>query len=412
MNNIKKEINKCLHCKKTPCKFGCPLGNDIPNLIKYINQNNYQKAYFTLSKTTIMPAICGIICPKDLQCERMCIKVLNNNHVKIGELEAYIGTYAIDNNYKIYSPKKTNYNVLVIGGGPSGLTCAAFLRRNGIKVTIIEKHNYLGGLLIHGIPDFRLNKALVNKTISNILNLGIDVIYNKELGIDFGIDDIIDKYDAIFIGIGTNLTNNLNLKNEDIDNIYGANELLENNIKLDLKNKKIIVYGCGNTAMDISRTLKRGGADVTIVYHKDINNMSASLKEYEDTKKDKVKFLFNTKIIKIIGKKKLEKIEVVNTKFDIKDNKNVLTNIKNSNYLIGCDYLIKAIGTHPNENIINSLNLALSENGLIDIDGNGKTSSPKIFSGGDVAGVKKTVAWASRSGRNAALEIIKYLKES
>ena len=159
--NIEKEINKCLKCKNTPCKFGCPLGNDIPKFIKYMKDENYQKAYYILSKTTVLPALCGLICPKDNQCERMCIKLLNNNHVKIGSIEAYLGKLALDNNFKIYSTKKTKHHVLVIGSGPSSITCAAFLRRNGIKVTIIEKHDYLGGLLIHGIPDFRLNKDLV-----------------------------------------------------------------------------------------------------------------------------------------------------------------------------------------------------------------------------------------------------------
>ena len=410
--NIKKEIDKCLNCKNTPCKYGCPLGNDIPKFIKYMKEENYQKAYFILSKTTVLSPICGLICPKDIQCERMCIKVLSNKHVKIGSIEANLGKYSLDNNYKIYSPKKTHHHVLVIGSGPSGITCAAFLRRNGIKVTIVEKHDYLGGLLVHGIPDFRLNKNLVKRVMNSIVNLGIDVIYNKELGTDFKISDVIDKYDAIFIGIGANISNNLNLDNENLENIYGANELLENNLNLNLNKKKVIVYGCGNTAMDVARKLKRLGANVTIIYRKDINHMSASNKEYMDTLNDKVKFLFNTKIIKINGNDKIDNIEVIKTKFIKDNNKETLIDINNSNYSIKCDYLIKAIGSSPDINIINNLNLDLDEKGLIDIDGNGQTSNPKIFSGGDVAGVKRTVAWASRSGRNAAYKIIEYLKES
>ena len=403
---IDKELNKCLTCKKSPCKYGCPLNNDILNIIKYLKKDNYQKAYFTLSKTTVLGALCGLICPKDIQCERMCKKVLDNNHVEIGMIEHYLSKYAIDHNYKIYSPKKTNKHVLVIGSGPASLTCAAFLRRNGIKVTIIEKHNYLGGLLVHGIPEFRLEKKLVKKVIDNIINLGIDVIYNKELGKDFTIDDVIDKYDRIFIGIGANISKELGLKKESLNNILGANELLENKLDINFKNKKVIVYGGGNTAMDMARTLKRLGARVTIIYRNNINNMKASKKEYLDTKEDKIKFLFNTNIIKLIGEKKLEKIEVINTKLN---NKNELVNIKNTNYQIKCDYLIKAIGSNSDINLLNSLNLTLDENNKIDIDGNGNTSNPKIFSGGDVAGIKSTVASASRSGRNASYEIIKSL---
>ena len=413
MKTINNELDKCLNCKNAPCKFGCPLGNDIPLFIKHMKDNNYQAAYHILSKTTVLGALCGIICPKDNQCERMCIKILNKNHVKIGKLEANLSKYALDNNFKIYSPKKTHHHVLVIGAGPSGLTCAAFLRRNGIKVTIIEKHDYLGGLLVHGIPDFRLNKQLVKRVTNEIINLGIEVIYNKEFGIDLKLEDIINKYDAIFIGIGSNISNKLNIKNENIKNVFGANELLENNPNLNFKNKKVFVYGSGNTAMDVARLLKRKEANVTIIYRKDLSNISASKKEYKDTVKSGVKFRFNTKIIDIYGQDKIDSIEVINTKL-IHDEKGIeiLQDIKNTNKKLKCDYLIKAIGQHPDEKIINSLNLKLDENGKIDIDGNGITSNPKIFSGGDIAGIKSTVAWASRSGRNAALKIIEYLKES
>ena len=405
---IKKELNKCLNCKNAPCKFGCPLGNDIPTIIKYMKSSNYQKAYHVLSKATVLGALCGLICPKDNQCERMCIKVLNKNHVKIGEIEANLAKYALNNNYKIYSPKKAHHHVLVIGSGPAGLTCSAFLRRNGIKVTIVEKHDYLGGLLVHGIPEFRLNKNLVKKVTDSIINLGIDVIYNKELGKDFTLKDVINKYDAIFLGIGANYSNNLNLNNENLENIYGANEFLENNLKLDNKHKKVIVYGGGNTAMDIANKLKKEGFKVTIIYRKDINHMSSSKKEYQDTIENGIKMLFNTKIIDIIGQDKITSIEVIKTKL-VNDK---LVDIDNSNYLIKCDYLIKAIGSHPNKDLLNQLDLKLDEKGKIDIDGNGETSNKKVFSGGDVAGIKGTVAWASRSGRNAAIKIIEYLKES
>lgn len=404
------EINKCLHCDDKLCSFGCPLGNNIPEFIQSLKHSNLEEAYQILSKTTVLPFVCGSICPHDVQCQRMCAKKFFNNSVKIGKLEAYVGKFAIDNNLTINYSKESNKNVLIIGGGPSGLTCAAFLKRSGINVTIMEKHNYLGGLLIHGIPEFRLNSEYTKKTIKQIIDLGIEVIYNQELGKDFELSDVIDKYDAIYLGIGTNFANDLNLENENLPEVIGGNELLEEKIEIDFTDKKVFVYGGGNVAMDVSRTIKRKNAkEVTVIYRKDAENMKASPKEVEDAKADGVKFLLNTKIINIIGQNNLDKIEVVKTKFITEDDKDKLIDIENSNQFLKCDYLIKAIGSHPNNKIIDNLQLELDKNGRIDIDGNGQTSNPKIFAGGDVAGIKGTVAWASRSGRNAAYEIIKIL---
>ena len=412
MNNTKKNrYFVCKNCKTSPCKFGCPLGNDIPKFIKYLKEKNYQKAYFILSKTTLLPSLCGRVCPQDTQCERMCKKVLDNNFVKIGDLEATLGDIALKNNFKVYAPKKTKHKVLVIGSGPSSLTCAGFLRRNGINVTIVEKHDYLGGLLIHGIPDFRLEKNLVKSVVDNIVNLGIEVIYNQELGKDFQLDDVINKYDAIFIGCGTNISNKLNIPGEDLLGAYGGNELLEEKIQLDNKKKNVVIIGCGNTAMDIARTLKNQGFNVNVLYRGSEDTISASPDEYEDTKKHHVKFIFNTNILKICGTNQVESIEVIKTKSQIdENNKEKLINIPDSNYLIKCDYVIKSIGSRPDKNLLDTFNLNLNEKGYIDIDGNGRTSNPKIFAGGDIAGIKSTVAWAARSGRNAAYQIIEDLK--
>ena len=404
--NILNKTKVCKNCKNPLCKFGCPLGNDIPKFIHYLKEENYQKAYHILSKTTVLPAICGIICPQEEQCQRMCLNALKDKHVEIGELEALVGQVALNNNYKIYSPKKTKHHVLVIGAGPAGLTCAAFLRRYGIKVTIYEKHDYLGGLLIHGIPDFRLDKALVNKVVNSIINLGIEVSYNKELGRDFSIDDVINNYDAIFLGIGSNISNTLKIEGEELLNVFGANGLLENNLKLDVQDKEVFIYGGGNTAMDMARIMFYKGANVSVLVRNDEKHLTASLDEYEDTK-NKVKFLFNTKVTRLIGNDILDKVEIVKTKLD----KDVLIDIENSKDELKCDYFIEAIGSHADMKILNDLNINLDNKNKIDIDGNGQTSNPKIFAGGDVSGIKSTVSWASRSGRNAAYAIIEFLKD-
>lgn len=399
----------CLNCKKKPCTTGCPLKNNIPGFIKLIKENKLKEGYDVLSKTTLLPEICGLICPKISQCEGKCIKRFSDNTVKIGLLENYLGEYARDNNWKIPSTKKTRHNVLIIGGGPSGLTCAGFLRKNGIGVTIIEKESSLGGLLTYGIPDFRLPKKLVNKTIDSILDLGIKVIYNKELGKDFLIKDVINKYDAIFIGIGSNISNSLLINNENLHGIYGGNEYLEGKIKIDTKDKTIIVCGGGNVSLDVARTLVRKNAKkVIITYRRQESDMRVDLEELELAKKEGIEFLFNTNIINILGDKKIEKVEL--TKTEIIDNK--INNIKNSNYLIKCDYLIRAIGSHTDPEILKQLPIKITNKSKILINKNGNTSNPKIFSGGDVAGCKSTVANASRSGRNAAYQIIRYLKES
>ena len=410
-NSLKKKIDVCINCKKPLCQLGCPLGNDIPKFINYLKEENYQKSFFVLSKTTVLPAICGLICPQDVQCERMCKKTLNGKSVSIGELEAYVGKYALDNNYKMYSPKKTKHHVLVIGSGPAGLTCAAFLRRAGIKVTIYEKHGYLGGLLKHGIPEFRLPENIVNKTINNIINLGIEVSYNMELGRDFTINDVIDKFDAIFIGIGGNISNHLKIPGAELTEVYGANELLENKLKLDVLNKNVVVYGGGNVAMDMARTLKRWGANVSIVYRKDKENLTASPKEYESALNDGIDFIFETCVLNLIGKKHLEKVEVCNTKLTKINDEEKLENIPNSNHFIKCDYFIEAIGSHVDNEILKNLKINLDEREQIDIDGNGHTSNPKIYAGGDVTAIHSTVSWAARSGRNAALQIIEDLKK-
>ncbi len=411
---IKKEANICLHCKKKPCTKGCPLKNNIPEFIKLIKENKLKEGYDCLSKTTILPSICGLICDKSNQCEGHCIKRFSDNLVKIGELESFLGNYALKNKWKIPSPKKTNYNVLVIGGGPAGLTCAGFLRRAGIKVTIYEKTNSLGGLLVHGIPDFRLPKNIVNATIENILNLRIKVVYNQELGKNFTIKSVLPKFDAIFLSIGGNISNTLNLPNEALEGIFGGNELLEDANRPKFKEKEIIIVGGGNVSIDVARTIIRDHPKaVTIIYRKDEEEMRVNKEEIIKAKKERINFLFQTNLVSILGDKKVEQIEVVKTKL-LKDEKNNIKvqNIEDSNYYLRCDYLIRAIGSHNDQNILKDLPLKLDEKGYIKINKYGKTTNPKIFAGGDVAGVKQTVANASLSGRNASVAIIRYLKES
>ena len=408
---VKDLLSNCASCVIKPCQIGCPLNNDITGFIKEMKNENYKGAFDILSNTTVLMSLCGRICPHFQQCQGKCVKGISYNAVEIGELESIIGDMALENNWTISAPKETKHNVAVIGGGPAGLTCAAFLRRNGIKVTIYEKHNYLGGIMVHGIPEFRLPKDLVKKVTDSIINLGIDVKYNQELGKDYTLEKIKEKYDAVFIGIGANLSNKMNIQGENTKGVYGANEILENNNHPEYKDKVVIVSGGGNVAMDISRTAKRMGAKkVVVIYRRSEAEMPADKKEIEEAKEEGVEFLFLTTITKIIGKDKVEKLELLKNELVKKENDSrpVPVPIEGSNYEIDADYVMMAIGSHPDE-YISTLNLR-QEKGRIKIDENGKTSDEKVFSGGDIAGTKGTVAWASRAGRNAAYAIIEYLK--
>ena len=409
---VKDLLSNCASCVIKPCQIGCPLNNDITGFIKEMKNENYKGAFDILSNTTVLMSLCGRICPHFQQCQGKCVKGISYNAVEIGKLESIIGDIALENNWTISVPKKTKHHVAVIGGGPAGLTCAAFLRRNGIKVTIYEKHNYLGGIMVHGIPEFRLPKDLVKKVTDSIINLGIDVKYNQELGKDYTLEKIKEKYDAVFIGIGANLSNKMNIQGENTKGVYGANEILENNNHPEYKDKVVIVSGGGNVAMDISRTAKRMGAKkVVVIYRRSEAEMPADKKEIEEAKEEGVEFLFLTTITKIIGKDKVEKLELLKNELVKKENDSrpVPVPIEGSNYEIDADYVMMAIGSHPDE-YISTLNLR-QEKGRIKIDENGKTSDERVFSGGDIAGTKGTVAWASRAGRNAAYSIIEYLNK-
>lgn len=260
----KEEAEYCLNCPVKPCSNkGCPLGNDIPQFIKAVKEEEYEKAYEILSKTTVLEAVCGRICPHMKQCEGSCVRGIKSEPVNIGELEAFIGDKAIEYNYKIgeKNDKNKNKKIAIVGGGPAGLTASAFLLKQGFSVTLYEKYNYLGGLLIHGIPEFRLPKEVVQNTVQKIIDLGLDVKYNMELGKNLSLKELEKEYDAIFLAFGANKTTKMRVKGEELQGVYGGNELLEKNIHPDYRGKKVAIIGGGNVAMDCARTIKRLGAE-------------------------------------------------------------------------------------------------------------------------------------------------------
>ena len=422
---ILEKANYCLNCKVKPCSNkGCPLGNNIPEFIKLVKEEKYKEAYKVLAQTTVLQGVCGRICPHEKQCQGSCVRGIKGNPVSIGELEAFVFDKAIlEEGYSLkecykneIKQNKKSKKVAVIGAGPAGLTCSAFLAKSGIKVTLYEKYDYLGGLLIHGIPEFRLPKDIVRKTVEQILDLGVEVKYNKELGKNLDLNQLKNEYDAIFLGIGANISSKMGCEGENLDGVYGGNELLEYNLHPNYIGKNVIVVGGGNVAMDCARTIKKLGAkSVKVVYRRAREQMPAENKEIEEAMKEGVEFLFQNNVVKIISDAdgiKVAKVELIKTELVKKaeETRLVPVNIENSNYVMDIDFVVMALGSQPSK-VVKNLGLDLNKWGNILVDDNYKTSDSKIYCGGDLAGVKGTVAWAAYSGRVAAKNIVEELKK-
>lgn len=415
MKDIKEKSEYCLNCKAKPCSKGCPLGNDIPEFIKAVKEERYEDAYNTLSETTVLQSICGRICPHEKQCQGSCVRGIKGETVSIGELEAFVGDMVIENGWKIPTERKSiDKKVAIVGGGPAGLTAAAFLRKKGFDVTIYEKHNELGGILVHGIPDFRLPRNIITKTIEKILNLGIKVKYNCELGKDISLENLKSNYDAVLLTFGANMSSKMGIEGEDLPGVYGGNELLENNNHPNYNDKIVVINGGGNTAMDTARTINKMGAKkVYVVYRRARQQMPAEQKEIEAAINEGVEFLFQNNIVRIIGDNCVEKIECIRTELVKAEGETRLkpVNIDGSNYEMHVDYVVMAVGSRPEEDLLKKINLKLNKWGYIDTSENNQTSDEKVFCAGDISGEKATVAWAAKSGRNAAENIDIYINK-
>ena len=406
---IQKYTEYCLNCPVKPCSNkGCPLNNDIPAFIKLAKEGKLKEAYMVLANTTVLGSICGRICPHLKQCEGSCVRGIKGEPVHIGEIEAYIFDEALKNKWykeiKVTDELKGK-KIAVVGGGPAGLTCASFLARSGAEVTIYEKYDKLGGILSHGIPNFRLNREILNKVIEAILNLGIKVEYGKELGKNIELDYLSQMYDAVFLSFGANIPTKMGIEGENLEGVFGGNTLLESGAHPEYKGKKVGVVGGGNVAMDCARTIKRLGAEVVyIIYRRAEKQMPAEKKEIEEAKKEGIEFLFQNNIIKIIGEKQVQGVECIKTELIKKEGetREVPVNIEGSNYKIPMDFVVMALGSEPENGIVQKLNLKLNKWRYIEVDEKHRTSKKGIYAGGDLAGDKGTIAWAARAGRDAA----------
>ncbi|MFR2535284.1 MAG: FAD-dependent oxidoreductase [Clostridia bacterium] len=417
---IQKKAEYCLNCKTKPCQKGCPLENDIPQFIQYIKEEKYKEAYQVLAKTTVLSSVCGRICPHESQCQGGCVRRLKGEPTSIGKLEAFVADKALQENYAFEEEmmNRKRQKVAVVGGGPAGLTCSAFLARKGYRVTIFEKQDTLGGILTHGIPEFRLDREVLQGSIRKILDLGIEVKYRQILGKTVTLEQLEEQYDAVFISIGANIPTKMQISGEEIEGVYGGNTLLEENKHPIYQEKTVAVIGGGNVAMDCARTIKRLGAkEVFIIYRRAQEQMPAERKEIEEAMQEGITFLFQTNVIKIIPnikQNKVEKIECIKTQLIQKegDLRPSPVDIEDSNFLLPMDYVVMAIGSVPEKTIMQSLTIEKTKKGYISVQEGYRTSHEKVFAGGDVIGQKATVAWAARSGRKAAEEIDNYIKST
>ena len=418
MENIIEEANRCLNCKVKPCSKACPLGNDIPTFIKAVKENNLEEAFNVLTQTTVLGAICGRVCPHQKQCMGSCVRGIKSNPINIGELETYVFDNALEKELKINKTEELKgKKVAVIGGGPSGITCAAFLSMNGANVTIYEKQLKLGGITRYGIPDFRLPREVIDKTVEKILSLGVEAKCNQELGKDYELVDIEKQYDAVYLSVGANVSSKMNIPGEDLDGVYGGNELLETGIHPDYTGKSVAVSGGGNVAMDAARTAKRLGAkNVYIVYRRGEQEIPARAEEVHHAKEEGIIFKLLTNPVKIEGEdgwvKSMECVEMELGEPDESGRRRPVV-IEGSNFVIETGTVIVAIGQSPNP-LIRQTTPGLDTQrwgGIIVDEDTMKTSKEGVFAGGDVVTGAATVILAMGAGKTAAKAMDEYLSK-
>lgn len=425
------EAERCLQCKKPLCIEGCPVGVPIPDFIKLILEGDYQKAALKIKEKNSLPAVCGRVCPQENQCEKLCILGKKNEPVAIGRLERFVADWEINNSVnEVKEEKTTGKKVAVIGSGPSGLTCAADLAKMGHQVTVFEALHIAGGVLVYGIPEFRLPKKIVEKEIENIRKLGVEIKVNSVIGQLWTIDELMDEegYDAVYISTGAGLPYFMEIPGENLNGVYSANEFLTRvNLMKAYKfpeyltpintGSKVAVIGGGNVAMDAARTALRLGVDKSyIIYRRSEKELPARLEEVEHAMEEGVIFNFLTSPVEILGDDNGQVRAIVCQKYELGEpddsGRRRPIPIKDSYYEIEVDAVVMAIGQGPNPLIPKATpDLVVNNKGNIVVEDNTSlTSKPGVFAGGDVVSGAATVILAMGAGKKAALDIDKYLK--
>ncbi len=423
------EAKRCLGCKHKPCVSGCPVKIDIPGFIKKVSEGDFEGAYEVIYESSSLPAVCGRVCPQETQCEAKCVRGIKGEPVAIGRLERFVADYHMKNSEtKAINIEKNGKKVAVIGSGPSGLTCAGDLAKLGYSVTIFEALHVAGGVLVYGIPEFRLPKQIVKKEIENLKSLGVEFVTNAVIGKTLTVDELFEMgFEAVFIGSGAGLPRFMNIPGENLNGVYSANEFLtrinlmkayeENSSTPIMRAKKVAVIGGGNVAMDAARCAKRLGTEETyIVYRRSMDEMPARREEVEHAEEEGIIFLTLNNPVEILGDENMFVSGMKCVKMELgepdEDGRRRPVEVSGSEYVLDVDAVVMSIGTSPNPLIRSTTEgLETDRKGcIVTKDESGLTSRTGVYAGGDAVTGAATVILAMGAGKSAAKAIDEYIK--
>lgn len=426
------EASRCLNCKKPRCVESCPVHVDIPGFISKVAAGEFREAAMVIANDSSLPSVCGRVCPQESQCEGSCVLGVKFEPVAIGKLERFVGDWAIENEDAIPAPRieRNGKRVAVIGSGPAGLACASDLAKLGYDVTVFEALHEYGGVLVYGIPEFRLPKErIVAKEVESVRKLGVHFEKDVIVGHTMTVDDLLDNegFDAVFVGSGAGLPRFMGIEGENLNGVFSANEYLTRANLMHAydshydtpiyQGSRVVVVGGGNVAMDAVRTAKRLGADAVIVYRRSEAELPARVEEVHHAKQEGIEFRMLTNPVRVLGDDSgkvvgLECVEMELGEPDESGRRSPKAK-EGSNFTIDCDVVIMALGTSPNP-LIKSTTKGLETNrrGCIVADEDGRTSREGVFAGGDAVTGAATVILAMGAGRKAAKAIHDYLNHS
>ena len=425
------EAKRCLNCRQHPCVSGCPVNVRIPEFIAKVAEGEFEEAYKIITSTNSLPAVCGRVCPQEHQCEGKCVRGIKGESVGSGRLERFVADWHAahaDPNAKIEKPVSNGHRVAVVGSGPAGLTCAGDLARMGYEVTVYELFHKAGGVLVYGIPEFRLPKAIVAREVAALEEMGVKIVTDAVIGRAISIDELLTEegFEAVFLGSGAGLPRFLGIPGENLLGVYSANEFLtrinlmkayREDYDTPIKHHKCVaVVGAGNVAMDAARCAKRLGAEhVYVVYRRGMEEVPARKEEVHHAQEEEVEFKLLTNPVRVIGDEKgyvtgIECIKMELGEPDEKGRRRPMP-VEGSNFVLEVDAMIDALGTSPNPLLrMTTPGLEADKHGCLIADEKGKTTHEGVFAGGDAVTGAATVILAMGAGKTAATAIDEYIK--